>query len=67
MNYPKQPPDLNGKLYLTIDECAHALSSCRASVYEMLKRGELRAVRIAGRQRIPVAALLALGEKQEAA
>ena len=67
MKAPKHPPDLAGKLVLTIDETAYALGSCRASIYLMLKSGELLAVRIAGRQRIPVEAVRALLVTEECA
>ena len=39
----------------TLDETAHILGSSKASVYRMLRSGELKSIRIGARQRIPEA------------
>ena len=52
------PPDL--PLVLTADEAADALRISRWAVYEAVKRGELRAVRLGRTLRIPRAAITEL-------
>ena len=41
----------------TVDEAAASLGICRASIYNMIARGELRAVKIGRSTRIPAAEL----------
>jgi len=51
------------KLLLTIEETATALSLSRRSIARLLAGGELRAVRIGGAVRIPIAEVLKLAER----
>ena len=39
---------------LTIDNAATALQRNRATIYRMIKKGELRTVRYGGRQSVPM-------------
>ncbi len=48
------------KQFHTIEETAAILSLCPETIRRMIKRGELGAVKVAGRVRIPQAALDAL-------
>lgn len=52
-------------LAVSIDDAAVMLQRDRTTIYRMIKRGELRAVRYGGRQSIPVAQLYALTETAE--
>jgi excisionase family DNA binding protein len=45
------------KLALTMDEVAHALGCSRRSVYRLLARGEIEAVKVGSLTRIPVTVL----------
>ena len=45
------------KLLLSSSEAAERLSMGRSKIYELMRRGELRSVKIGGCRRIPRAAL----------
>ena len=47
-------------LAVSINDAAITLQRDRATIYRMIKRGELRPVRYGGRQSIPMAQLRAL-------
>lgn len=47
-------------LAVSINDAASALQRDRATIYRMIKRGELRPVKYGGRQSIPVSQLHAL-------
>lgn len=53
------------KLLLTVPETAAALGIGRSKVYELIKRGDLRSIRLDGSRRIPVADLHAFIEGLE--
>ena len=50
------------KRVYSVDEVAHILGSSRASVYRLLRTGELRAIRIGARQRITDAEIARITE-----
>jgi len=50
-------PTTDQELLLRIDAAANRLAISRATVYRMLRRGELSTVRIGSAVRIPVSAL----------
>ena len=45
--------DETDKLAYTVDEFTKAVGLSRASVYELIKKGELKSVKVAGRRLIP--------------
>lgn len=45
------------RLLLTPEETAEVLAICRAKVYELIRAGSLRSVRIGASRRVPVDAL----------
>ena len=49
----KLQSDLVRQRVFSVDEAAHILGSSRATVYRLLRAGELKAIRIGARQRIP--------------
>lgn len=49
---------VNGKLALTVREAAEALGIGRSSLYELLRSGDLRGVRVGSRVLIPAHALV---------
>jgi excisionase family DNA binding protein len=51
------------RLLLTPEEAAEALAICRAKVYDLLRSGELRSMRIGSARRIPATALREFIEK----
>lgn len=51
----------------TIDEAAARLRVSRATLYKMIKRGELRTLRIGGRQKISEREIERLIDRKEAA
>lgn len=51
------------KLLLTPEEAAEVLSMSRARVYDLMRRGQLRSVKIGKIRRVPVAALEAFVEQ----
>jgi len=57
MNEKKTIPDdrlaAAGKLTYRVDEACHALGIGRTSLYELVKSGELKLIKIAGRTLIP--------------
>lgn len=55
------------RLAYPINESAHLLGVSRRTVYQLLARGELRAVRIGDRQRIPADELARLTRPAEVA
>lgn len=55
------------KLLVTPEEAAEALAISRTRVYELLRRGELKSVKIGKVRRIPVAALQAYVEQLQEA
>lgn len=44
-------------MLLKPDEAAEALAICRAKIYELMRAGELRSIRIGVARRVPVDAL----------
>ena len=50
------------KRVFSVDEVASMLGSSRASVYRLLRKGELRAIRIGARQRISEAEIARITE-----
>ncbi len=48
-----QKPAVAGKLAYRVDEACHALGIGRTSLYELVKTGELKLVKIAGRTLVP--------------
>lgn len=54
----------NAEQILTIAEIAAYLETSVASVYRMIKRGELRAFRVGGRWRVKRSALEQLTERE---
>ena len=42
-----------GKLAYRVDEACHALGIGRTSLYEMVKSGELKLIKVAGRTLVP--------------
>ena len=55
------------RLAYPINESARMLGVSRRTVYQLLARGELRAVRVGARQRIPAAELARITRPSEAA
>jgi excisionase family DNA binding protein len=51
------------RIYCTINEAAEASGSGRSKIYEWIKAGRLRTVRIDSRTKIVVASLLELGSE----
>lgn len=49
------PPDLTGRLALTVPEFAAAIGVSRAKAYEMLKVGEIPTIVLGGCRRVRVA------------
>jgi excisionase family DNA binding protein len=63
---PSQLPSLPpGRLALRVPEAAAAIGVSRASMYQVVARGEVRAVRIGRRILIPVVELQRLLERRE--
>lgn len=52
------PPELQGRLTLTVPEAAHYYGLGRSAAYEAAARGEIPSLRFAGRVVIPVARML---------
>ena len=57
---PKSPTHAPLRLAYRVPEAAEALGICRAHVYNLITRGELRAVKIGGSTRIPATELARL-------
>ncbi len=53
------------RFLLSVDEAAQSLHISRVGVYRLLKRGELRSVKVGGLRRISVMALQAYVDKLE--
>jgi hypothetical protein len=51
---PYQPRKKLAPRVYTVDQTADLLGACRASIYNMMMRGDLPYLVIAGRRRIPV-------------
>jgi excisionase family DNA binding protein len=51
------------RVFCTINEAAEATGSSRSKIYEWLRAGTLRAVRLDGRTKVVVASLLELAER----
>jgi excisionase family DNA binding protein len=49
------------RIFCTINEAAQATGSGRSKIYELIRDGRLRTVRIDGRSKVVVASLLELG------
>ena len=47
------PPPAASKLAYRVDEACHALGIGRTSLYELVKSGELKLIKIAGRTLVP--------------
>ena len=54
------------RFLLSVDEAAQSLHISRVGIYRLLKRGELRSVKVGGLRRISVTALEAYVQKLEA-
>lgn len=50
---PDQKLATVGKLAFRVDEACHALGIGRTSLYELVKTGELKLIKIAGRTLVP--------------
>jgi excisionase family DNA binding protein len=51
------------RIFCTINEAAQATGSGRSKIYELIKSGRIRTVRIDGRSKVVVASLLELGSE----
>jgi excisionase family DNA binding protein len=49
------------RIFCTINEAAQATGSGRSKIYELIKAGRIRTIRIDGRTKVVVASLLELG------
>ncbi len=67
MSRMSTPNPLPRRMAHPINEAAELLAVDRRTVYRMLARGELRAVRVGARQRIPADELARLTRPAEAA
>jgi excisionase family DNA binding protein len=54
------------RIFCTINEAAQATGSGRSKIYELIKAGRIRTIRIDGRTKVVVASLLELGGKAAA-
>ncbi len=59
--------DVPTRLAYRVNEAADALGICRATVYNLITRGDIRAVKILGATRIPADELSRLLAPSEAA
>jgi excisionase family DNA binding protein len=55
------------RLYCSINEAAQAVGASRSKIYEWLRTGKIRAVRLDGRTKILVASLVELAERDTGA
>jgi excisionase family DNA binding protein len=55
------------RIFCTINQAAQATGSGRSKVYELIKAGRIRTIRIDGRTKILVESLLNLGREDAAA
>jgi excisionase family DNA binding protein len=55
------------RIFCTINEAAQATGSGRSKIYELIKAGRIRTIRIDGRTKILVESLLNLGREDAAA
>ena len=60
-------PNTPARLAYPINESAALLGVSRRTVYELIRRGTLRPVRVGARQRIPAAELARLTQPREVA
>lgn len=51
---PLEPPKMNARIAYSIREVAPLLSLSRATIYNLIKRGDLTTIRVAGRVLVPV-------------
>jgi excisionase family DNA binding protein len=51
------------RIYCSINEAAEATGSGRSKVYEWIKSGRLRTIRVDGRTKVIIASLLELGRE----
>lgn len=58
--------DLDGRVTITVEECARLLGIGRSSAYEAIRRGDLPSLRLSRRIVIPTRALLRLLENGNA-
>jgi excisionase family DNA binding protein len=49
------------RIFCTINEAAQATGSGRSKIYELIKAGRIRTIRIDGRTKVVVASLVELG------
>ena len=63
----KNQPNTPARLAYPINESAALLGVSRRTVYELIRRGTLRPVRVGARQRIPAAELARLTQPHEVA
>jgi excisionase family DNA binding protein len=49
--------DLGGRLLLTVEESSRRLSLSRTVVYELIRSGALRSVKVGASRRVPIGAL----------
>lgn len=54
---PKEPREAANRLLLRVEEVAELLDVGRTRVYELIRSGALKSVKIGGSRRIPVAAV----------
>jgi|GraSoiStandDraft_50_1057286.scaffolds.fasta_scaffold1406705_2 excisionase family DNA binding protein len=54
------------RIFCTINEAAQATGSGRSKIYELIKAGRIRTIRIDGRTKILVESLLNLGREDAA-
>jgi len=57
---------LRERIFCTINEAAQATGSGRSKIYELIKAGRIRTIRIDGRTKILVESLLNLGREDAA-
>ena len=55
-----EPPDLTGRVTITVDEVAAVLRIGRSAAYDAVHRGEIPHVRIGRRVLVPVARLMTM-------
>lgn len=63
MRPTKVPPDLDGLIAVSPTKAADTIGVSRATIYNLIERGELRRSKIGRSTRIPVADLVALIER----
>ena len=67
LTHMETQPNTPARLAYPINESAALLGVSRRTVYELIRRGTLRPVRVGARQRIPAAELARLTQPREVA